>query len=185
MSVVSRPSVVLVDDQIPFVQRLSPILTAHGCDLWSATSFAQAEEVMALAHPTHVISELFVGGAPLSASLDAIARHVPLGRLIVTTIFPSVAVATRFARMGIAAYLTKPVPAEAILDVIRSTSAAVDVDAATPVPPAPLDDVIGDYLEAVYAHVGSISGTARRLQLHPRSLRRMLARVNFTPLGRT
>lgn len=135
--------------------------------------------------PSHVVSEIRIGGRWLSDFMVESAGAIPRDRFAVVTAYPSVATAVRFTRMGIAAYLAKPVSAESLVDAIAGSTGAQCSEAAScaggplfdeSLAWPTLDRTIWEYLCEVHAAAGSISEAARRLGLDRRSLRRMLAK---------
>jgi two-component system, response regulator RegA len=121
-----------------------------------------------------VITEFRIGNESLLQFLPELTRRVPLERFIVVTSYPSVASAVRFTRMGVLAYMAKPVSVTAILEMLRATGQDNPREDEDGWPT--LDRTIWEYLSQVHNLAGSISEAARRLGLDPRSLRRMLAK---------
>jgi ActR/RegA family two-component response regulator len=173
-------SVLIIDDQYPFVAALTRGFAESNIQAWTARCFSDAPPIMEICRPDLVISELKVGGRFLFGFLPKLTQQIGIGRFVVTTLYPSVATAVRLIRMGVAAYLTKPVSAAAVLTALspaeEQDAAAQEDDLCWPT----LDRAIWEYLSQVHALAGSMSEAARRLGIDPRSLRRMLAK--YPPL---
>jgi ActR/RegA family two-component response regulator len=171
-------SVLIIDDQYPFVAALSRGFVESKIQTWSARSFRDAPAIMEICRPELVISELKVGGHLLFGFLPKLTRVVSIDRFVIVTSYPSIATAVRLIRMGVSAYLTKPVSSSAVL---KALNAAAEPHEATPdldeeISWPTLDRAIWEYLSQVHELAGSMSEAARRLGLDPRSLRRMLAK---------
>jgi len=180
----SRPidvrSVLIIDDQYPFVAALSRGFVESKIQTWSARNFRDARVIMEICRPELVICELKVDGHFLFGFLPKLTSTVPIDRFVIATSYPSVGTAVRLIRMGVGAYLTKPVSSSAVLKALNAGAephdAVPDEELCWPT----LDRAIWEYLSQVHALAGSMSEAARRLGLDPRSLRRMLAK--YPPL---
>lgn len=174
---VSSAAVLLIDENEPFLEALGRGLIAHGMSVWTARTFEAANAVLDTKAPSYIVSELKIEGRSLLDYMNEVSGAVSIDRFVVATAYPSVATAVRFTRMGVAAYLAKPVLPQTILTALtmkapdRSLTAVIE-----PLTWPTLDRTIWEYLSQVCASAGSISEAARRLGLDRRSLRRMLSK---------
>jgi two-component system response regulator RegA len=141
-----------------------------------AMTFPEALDTVLARRPDFVISELRVAGRSLFDFLDLFSEASPFNRFAVATLYPSVATAVRLIRMGLAAYFIKPVSAAAILAELKSDRHGPAIEGEGSYTWPTLNRTIWEYLNQVYVSAGSMSEAARRLGLHRRSLRRMLAK---------
>jgi len=101
-------------------------------------------------------------------------------RLVIVTAYPSIASAVRAVKLGVGGYLVKPARGD---QVMRAAGYALPGDAPDVValqetgqPHLSLDRAIWEFLTQAVEDAGTLSGAARLLGLHARSLRRMLAK---------
>lgn len=173
-----RPaSVLLIDENERVLKALGDGLTDHGVFVWTARTFDDATRVLDTNTPSYVVSEMKIDGLSLLDYMNDVAAAVSVDRFVVATAYPSVATAVHFARMGVAAYLAKPVSPQGLLTAV--TMEAVDRSLTATQEPLTwptLDRTIWEYLSQTCVSAGSISEAARRLGLDRRSLRRMLSK---------
>jgi two-component system response regulator RegA len=170
-------SILLVDDDAVFRDRLARALTVRGCRvvvagdartasaLWSGSLFAGA-----------VLDLRLVETSGLQLIPEFKARH-PDARVIVLTGFGSIGTAMEAGRLGAAEYLTKPVDVDRLLAALRGEgSAGAALAAATAVVPT-LESVEWEHIQRVLADCGgNVSRTARLLGIDRRSLQRKLSK---------
>jgi two-component system response regulator RegA len=168
-------ALLLVDDDVPFRQRLAKALTARGCPVLEAGSAADAEAI-ARGHALGgaVVDLKLPGGSGLEA-IHRLRAVQPALRLIVLTGYSSVATALEALRAGASDYLAKPVDADTVLAALRGHPRGVAGEAAPAVPS--LDRVEWEHIQRVLADCGgNISQTSRLLGIDRRSLQRKLAK---------
>lgn len=163
------PSLLLVDDDEPFRNRLARALADRG---FAVTAFASVEETLA-AHgeaPEYAVVDLRMIGASGLALLKVLLEKDPGTRAVMLTGYGSIPTAVEATKLGAVGYLTKPTDADAITQALLGTGA-----------PAPADETPSlaraewEYIHRVLADCqNNISEAARRLGLHRRSLQRKL-----------
>ncbi|HET6252233.1 MAG TPA: response regulator [Tepidisphaeraceae bacterium] len=169
-------SILVVDDDAAFRQRLVKALGARGVE---ARSAASAAEALAQAHhsiPQAAILDMRMPGA---SGLDLIPQLLaisPAMQIVVLTGYGSIATAVEAVRRGAINYLTKPLDADQIL-------AAFEGEGAAPMPASPenipsLARVEWEHIQRILTDCdGNISLAARKLGLHRRSLQRKLGKL--------
>jgi two-component system response regulator RegA len=169
------PHLLLVDDDPTFCAVMQRALVRRGFRVALAHDVDQA---LACAHaepPAYAVIDLKMpgdSGLTLIPELRAMSDAV---RIVVLTGYASVATAVEAIKLGATYYLAKPVDAD---DVVAAFGRAVG-DPATPVPSRPLsvDRLEWEHIQRVLAeNGGSISGTARTLGMHRRTLQRKLSK---------
>lgn len=122
--------------------------------------------------PDLIIAEYRLAGKSVLDLLGCLPR--PLwSRLVIVTAYGSVASAVRAVKLGVCGYLVKPARGIHVLRAAgRDPIAAEEVAASY----LSLDRAIWEVLNEAVEQAGTVSGAARRLGLHARSLRRMLAK---------
>jgi two-component system, response regulator RegA len=169
-------SVLIIDDQNAFVRTMSASFRKIGFAAYCAPDLASAQDALGwLPRDVIVVSELKLGGRSILFDLAKMRGFVGAGPLVIVTSYPSVATATRAVRLGVDAYLAKPVTARRVLSTLYPQLQCED-EPEPDVEWPTLNRTIWEYLNQVFVGAGSMSEAARRLGLDRRSLRRMLAR---------
>src|SRR3569832_369027 len=98
----------------------------------------------------------------------------PDARVIMLTGYGNIASAVAAVKAGAGDYLPKPADAD---DVVRALLARPDESPAPPENPMSADRVRWEHIQRVYELCGhNVSETARRLNMHRRTLQRLLAK---------
>ena len=105
---------------------------------------------------------------------EAIQGARPDARVIMLTGYGAIATAVQAIKAGAVDYLPKPADAD---DVVRALLARPDAAPAPPENPMSADRVRWEHIQRVYELCGhNVSETARRLNMHRRTLQRILAK---------
>ena len=166
----SRPSLLLVDDDGVYRERLAKAITARGYEVRTA---ADAEAAVALAEaesPELAVLDLRMPG---ESGLDLLRRLKaidPTTKILMLTGYGSITTALEAVRLGAVHYLTKPVDVDEILAAFeREGAPAEPLDTETP----SLARVEWEHIQRVLNDCeGNLSEAARRLGMHRRSLQR-------------
>jgi len=126
--------------------------------------------------PGRVILDLNLGGASGLALIPALLAIRPDCRIVVLTGYASIATAVDAIKLGAVQYLAKPVDIEAILAALAGDDGP-DLDLPAPDEPLSVDRLEWEHIQRVLnENDGNISGTARALKMHRRTLQRKLAK---------
>lgn len=164
----------IVDNDQPFAQRLGAELAQLGYRAEFASTKADAMAIATTSLPALVIAELRIGQESGLALFEELRLSGVEVRFAIVTAFSAIASAVEATRLGVAAYLAKPVSAANILDAVNG--ARNRASAAQAAAYCSLDRAKWEYINLTVASSGSISEAARRLRVERRSLRRMLAK---------
>lgn len=169
----SRASVLLVDDDAPFRERLARAL--HGeFEVHQADSLPCAVDIAGAESPEFAVVDLKLG---FDSGLQVVAQlhHIdPQTRIIVLTGYGSIATALEAVRLGAVHYLQKPASSQQIIAALRE--GLVSRPSLNDEVPS-LADIEREHIERVLFDCGgNISHAAARLGLHRRSLQRKLRR---------
>lgn len=176
----SAGSILVVDDDDAFRQRLARALSARGFTVREAADYdaavAQIDESAASTGVSRAVVDLRMPGRSGLELVHAIRQRSPETAIVVLTGYASVPTAVEAVRAGAVNYLAKPAHADAIL-------AAFSPDAAPHPAPAPevgtpsLASIEWEHIHRVLEDVDhNISEAARRLGMHRRTLQRKLSK---------
>jgi two-component system response regulator RegA len=171
----SQPSILVVDDDAVFRERLARALRDRGYEVRTAADPASALESARADSPEMAIVDLRMpdgNGLELVRDLKAIDAAT---KVVVLTGYGSIATATEAMRLGATHYLPKPADADEVL-------AAFKRDEMPPLEPIDTGTDAPTLARAEWEHInrvlgdagGNISEAARRLGIHRRSLQRKL-----------
>lgn len=169
------PTLLLVDDDLVFRQRLATALRARGIEVRVASDSAGALALARQESPELALVDLRMPGGSGLELVKELKAIDPSTQVVVLTGYGSIATALEAVRLGAMHYLTKPADVDEILaafggEPMVSPSAGMN---GTP----SLDLVEWEHLQRVLSDCGgNLSEAARRLGLHRRSLQRKTAR---------
>jgi len=170
-----RPTLLLVDDDPVFRQRLATALEARGIEVRTAGDIAEALDLARQESPELALVDLRMPGGSGLELVRELKALDPATQVVVLTGYGSIATALEAVRLGALHYLTKPADVDEIL-------AAFGGDRPDPAAPEAnltpsLDLVEWEHLQRVLSDCkGNLSEAARRLGMHRRSLQRKTAR---------
>ena len=172
-----RPrSILVVDDDSAFRERLVKALSARGVEARGASSGANALTLARESAPQAAILDMRMPG---TSGLDLIPELLAVSasmQIVVLTGYGSIATAVEAVRRGALNYLTKPLDADQILAAFE-TDGAVPIPAAGEITPS-LARVEWEHIQRILTDCdGNISQAARKLGLHRRSLQRKLGKL--------
>lgn len=169
-------TLLVVDDDDAFRERLVRALAARGVETFGAASLAEAKRIAAVESPELAVVDLRLGGEDGLEVVRELHAIDPTTRILMLTGYGSIATAVEAVRRGAFDYLQKPADADEIL--ARFEGEAVENDEAY-VPS--LARVEWEHIQRVMLDCGgNVSEAARRLGMHRRSLQRKLAKRPVT-----
>lgn len=168
------PSLLIVEDDKPFQERLSRAMEARGFNVRTSSSVAEGLQEIARSAPAFAVVDLRLGDGNGLDVVSALKRQRPDARAVVLTGYGNIATAVTAVKLGAIDYLAKPVEADDVAAALLSTGTA------RPEPPERLmsaDRVRWEHIQRVYEMCDrNVSETARRLNMHRRTLQRILAK---------
>ena len=167
-------SLLIVDDDKPFSTRLARAMESRGYHVQVADSVAEGVSAVDARPPAFAVIDMRLGDGN---GLDVIVRlkeRRPEARGVILTGYGNIATAVTAVKLGAFDYLAKPADA----DEIYSALMALRHDKADlPENPMSADRVRWEHIQRVYELCGrNVSETARRLNMHRRTLQRILAK---------
>jgi len=167
-------SLLVLDDDAPLRTRLGRALEQRGFETTLVGSVAEAlEAVRGHAPAFSVLDMRLEDGSGLSV-VEAVREARPDAKIIMLTGYGNIATAVAAVKAGAVDYLSKPADAD---DVARALLARADAAPSPPENPMSADRVRWEHIQRVYELCGhNVSETARRLNMHRRTLQRILAK---------
>ena len=168
-------SLIIVDDDRAFAQRLARAMELRGFEVRSGHSVAEGVELIrAERRRPSPSSTCAWRTATASTSSPNCQSARPEARAIVLTGYGNIATAVTAVKLGAVDYLAKPADADDVTDALL---APPNDKAPPPENPMSADRVRWEHIQRVYELCNrNVSETARRLNMHRRTLQRILAK---------
>ena len=167
-------SLVLVDDDKAFVLRLARAMEMRGFEVRTAHSVAEGLALIHEKPPAFAVVDMRLEDGNGLDVIAELAKTRPEARAVVLTGYGNIATAVSAVKLGAVDYLAKPADAD---DVTDSLLAASNEKAPPPENPMSADRVRWEHIQRVYELCNrNVSETARRLNMHRRTLQRILAK---------
>lgn len=163
----------LVEDDKVFAQRFAKALLEKGLIVSVATSVADALDIVAFNPPRYAVVDLNIDGESGLQVIEALRQKRPEARSLVLTGYGNLPNAVAAAKTGAHQFLPKPATVEEVLVALQGDDMSED---------AKLNFESGDqvrltHIHTVYRQCGqNVSETARQLNMHRRTLQRILAK---------
>ncbi|MDO5648340.1 ActR/PrrA/RegA family redox response regulator transcription factor [Paracoccus sp. (in: a-proteobacteria)] len=168
------PSLLLVDDDEIFVTRLARAMERRGFSPVTAFSVADALVQIDNRPAAYAVIDLRLGDGNGLDVVDALRAKRADARIIVLTGYGAIATAVAAVKMGATDYLAKPADANDITAALLTTGELLPPP---PENPMSADRVRWEHIQRVYEQCDrNVSETARRLNMHRRTLQRILAK---------
>ncbi|MFN0113582.1 MAG: ActR/PrrA/RegA family redox response regulator transcription factor [Paracoccaceae bacterium] len=168
------PSLLLVDDDIPFLTRLARAMERRGFRPMTASSVAEGKAIAVSAPPAFAVVDLRLEDGNGLDVVEALRGARPDCRIIVLTGYGAIATAVAAVKIGATDYLSKPADANDITSALLARGESLP---SPPENPMSADRVRWEHIQRVYELCDrNVSETARRLGMHRRTLQRILAK---------
>jgi two-component system response regulator RegA len=172
--VASDRTLLIVEDDKSFLQRLARAMEGRGFEVTTAESVAEGLDRLETALPAFAVVDMRLADGNGLEVISALKRRRPDARGIILTGYGNIATAVNAVKIGAVDYLAKPVDAD---DVAAALLAQDGHAAEPPENPMSADRVRWEHIQRVYELCGrNVSETARRLNMHRRTLQRILAK---------
>ncbi len=167
-------SLLLVDDDEPFLRRLARAMEKRGFEPEMAGSVTAGKAIATARPPAYAVVDLRLEDGNGLDVVEVIREKRPDARIVVLTGYGAIATAVAAVKMGATDYLSKPADAN---DVTNALLAKSDELPPPPENPMSADRVRWEHIQRVYELCDrNVSETARRLNMHRRTLQRILAK---------
>jgi len=167
-------SLLLLDDDEQFLKRLAKAMEKRGFAVETAESVAAGSAIATARPPAYAVCDLRLEDGNGLDVVEIIREKRPDSRIVVLTGYGAIATAVAEVKIGATDYLSKPADARDITDALLAQ------DDGFPPPPENrmgADRVRWVHIQRVYELCDrNVSETARRLNMHRRTLQRILAK---------
>jgi two-component system response regulator RegA len=167
-------SLLIVDDDEPFLRRLARAMEKRGFEPELAQSVAAGKAMATARPPAYAVIDLRLEDGNGLDVVETIRERRPEARVVVLTGYGAIATAVAAVKIGATDYLSKPADANDVTAALLATG-----DELPPPPDNPMsaDRVRWEHIQRVYELCDrNVSETARRLNMHRRTLQRILAK---------
>ena len=167
-------SLLLVDDDEPFLRRLARAMEKRGFDVEMAGSVAAGRAIATARPPAYAVVDLRLEDGNGLDVVEVLRTKRPNSRIVVLTGYGAIATAVAAVKIGATDYLSKPADANDITNALLTNGADLPPP---PENPMSADRVRWEHIQRVYELCDrNVSETARRLNMHRRTLQRILSK---------
>jgi two-component system response regulator RegA len=167
-------SLLIVDDDEPFLRRLARAMEKRGFEPETSETVAGGKAIATARPPAYAVIDLRLGDGNGLDVVEVLREKRPDARIVVLTGYGAIATAVAAVKIGATDYLSKPADANDVTNALLATG-----DELPPPPENPMsaDRVRWEHIQRVYELCDrNVSETARRLNMHRRTLQRILAK---------
>jgi two-component system response regulator RegA len=170
----SERTLLLVDDDKPFLTRLTRAMESRGFIVTCAQSVAEGLAAIAKSAPAFAVIDMRLGDGNGLDVISELKAKRPDARGVILTGYGNIVTAVTAVKLGAFDYLAKPADADEIYSALMATQ---HDKAEVPENPMSADRVRWEHIQRIYELCGrNVSETARRLNMHRRTLQRILAK---------
>jgi len=167
-------SLLLVDDGALWLARLARAMERRGFEVVQAENAAEGAMHARAQAPAHAVVDLRLGDGSGLDVVQALRAARPDCRVVVLTGYGNIATAVAAVKLGAIDYLAKPADAD---DIVAALTADGADRPPPPERPMSADRVRWEHIQRVYEFCDrNVTVTARRLNMHRRTLQRILAK---------
>jgi two-component system response regulator RegA len=170
----SERTMLIVDDDRSFLTRLAKALEQRGFSVATAESVSEGLLQVERSTPAFAVVDMRLGDGNGLDVIAALKNRRPEARAIILTGYGNIVTAVNAVKMGAVDYLAKPADADDVVSALMSLdNSTID----PPENPMSADRVRWEHIQRIYEMCGrNVSETARRLNMHRRTLQRILAK---------
>lgn len=168
------PSLLILDDDESFLRRLAKAMEKRGFEVEIAGTVAEGKAIVDSRPPAYAVLDLRLEDGNGLEVVEQLRAARPEARIVVLTGYGAIATAVAAVKVGATDYLSKPADAG---DVTNALLATTEDMPPPPENPMSADRVRWEHIQRVYELCDrNVSETARRLNMHRRTLQRILAK---------
>lgn len=167
-------SLLLVDDDEAFLKRLARAMEKRGFDVTTAGSVLEGKDRAKALRPAYAVIDLRLDDGTGLEVVELLRGYREDARIVVLTGYGAIATAVAAVKIGATDYLSKPADAADIVNALLQREGELPPP---PENPMSADRVRWEHIQRIYEQCDrNVSETARRLNMHRRTLQRILAK---------
>jgi two-component system response regulator RegA len=167
-------TLLVLDDDNAFRTRLARALGSRGFSVTAVASVQEAVDAARASPPAFAVLDLRLEDGSGLSVVEELHKRRPDCKVVMLTGYGNIATAVAAVKAGAVDYLSKPADAD---DVIKALLALPNDKPRPPENPMSADRVRWEHIQRIYELCGhNVSETARRLNMHRRTLQRILAK---------
>jgi len=164
----------IVDDDKAFLQRLARAMEKRGFTVDVAESVREARMKVESNPPAYAVVDMRLEDGNGLDVVELLRSRRPDAKAVILTGYGNIATAVTAVKIGAIDYLAKPADADDIFDALMRNPTE---KAQPPENPMSADRVRWEHIQRIYELCDrNVSETARRLNMHRRTLQRILAK---------
>jgi len=167
-------SLLIVDDDAPFLARLARAMERRGFEVRTAESVAAGIAAAKALPPAFAVLDLRLADGSGLDIVGSLRATRPDARIVMLTGYGNIVTAVAAVKAGAVDYLAKPADADQVEAALLSRAAGLPPP---PENPMSADRVRWEHIQRVFEQCDrNVSETARRLSMHRRTLQRILSK---------
>jgi len=167
-------TLLIVDDEVNLRNQLAKAMERRGFATEVAESVAEGKRAVDSRPPKYAVIDLRLGDGSGLEVVEALRAARPDARIVMLTGYGNIATAVAAVKAGAVDYLPKPADSD---QVVAALMAEGETLPPPPERPMSADRVRWEHIQRVYEQCDrNVSETARRLNMHRRTLQRILAK---------
>ena len=167
-------SLLVMDDDAPLRNRLARALENRGFSVKTAAGVQEALAIARTDPPAFAVLDMRLEDGSGLTVVEELHLRRPDARVVMLTGYGNIATAVAAVKAGAVDYLSKPADAD---DVVKALMAVGDNLPDPPDNPMSADRIRWEHIQRVFELCSNnVSETARRLNMHRRTLQRILAK---------
>ncbi|WP_294535583.1 ActR/PrrA/RegA family redox response regulator transcription factor [uncultured Rhodoblastus sp.] len=168
-------TLLIVDDDKPFLNRLAKAMTLRGFQVIAVETVIEGLAAVQKAPPAFAVIDMRLGDGNGLDVIGELKSRRPEARGIILTGYGNISSAVIAIKRGAFDYLAKPADADEIFHALLNSNRTVTGDA--PENPMSAERVRWEHIHRIYELCQrNVSETARRLNMHRRTLQRILSK---------
>jgi two-component system response regulator RegA len=166
------PTLLLVDDDAPLRRSLQRAMERRGFRVFAGDSLKEGLNLAHTVSPEYAVIDLRLEDGSGIDLVKRLRELHPKVKIVILTGYGNIATAVAAIKAGAVDYLAKPADAE---DVVNALLASGNSLPPPPTNPMSADRVRWEHIQRVFEQCNrNVSETARRLNMHRRTLQRIL-----------
>lgn len=167
-------TILLLDDDTVFLKRLSQAMMKRGFSVEVAETITSAKEIAKTSAPGFAVLDLRLADGNGLEVVQTLRESRPDCRILILTGYGAISTAVSAVKLGATDYLSKPADADEIIAALMSQSGTFPPIPETFMSP---NAVRWEHIQRVFEMCNrNTSETARQLNMHRRTLQRVLAK---------